>query len=121
MNEEEDIEEEEEEEEEDQEEVGDDQNQVLQQQNVVEQQNNVVEQQHNVVEQQQNIVEEQRTVLLDNMVEERVTQVIELQDMLNLASRITALEIFFKQLKERKDKRERDASREESSGSNRLG
>lgn len=88
---------------------------------MVEQQNNVVEQQHNVVEQQQNMVEEQRTVLLDGMVEERVSQVIEQKDRLNLASRIRALEIFFEEFKERKDMRERDASREESSGSNRLG
>ena len=71
----------------------------MQQQDVVEQHNNVVEQQHNVVEQQPNMLE----------------------DRLNLASRITALEIFFQEYKERKDKRESDASRAESSGSNRLG
>ena len=100
LNEEEDIDEEEEEELEQQQGV------VEQQQGVVEQQNNVVDQQHNVVEQQHNAVEQQPNML---------------EDRLNLASRITALEIFFKEYKERMDRRESDASRAESSGSNRLG
>ena len=86
-------------EEEDQEEEEGDQSEVVQQQNVVEQQNNVVEQQQNVVEQQPNVLE----------------------DRLKLASRITALENFFEQLKESKERRERDASREGSSGSNQFG
>ena len=51
------------------------------------------------------MVEEQRTVLLDTVVEE-----------LHLESRIAALEIVFQQLKERKEMRERDKSRAESSG-----
>ena len=88
---------------------------------MVEQQQDVVDEQQNVVEQQQNVAEEQRTVLLDSLVEERVTPVISSQDMLGLVSRIRALEIFFAQLKESKERREMDASREESSGSNRLG
>lgn len=100
LNEEEDIDEQEEEELEQQQGV------VEQQNNVVDQQNNVVDQQHNVVEQHHNVVEQQPNLF---------------EDRLNLASRITALEIFFKEYKERVDRRGNDASRAESSGSNRLG
>ena len=86
---------------------GDDKNHVVHQQNLVEQQNNMSE--------------EQRKRFLDSLVEEQVSKPLERHEMLNFASRIRALNIYYELLKETKDETKRDASREESSGSSRLG
>ena len=86
---------------------GDDKNHVVHQQNLVEQQNNMSE--------------EQRKRFLDSLVEEQVSKPIERHEMLNFVSRIRALNIYYELLKETKDETKRDASREESSGSSRLG
>ena len=94
---------------------GDDKNHVVHQQNLVEQQNNIVE------PHQQNMSEEQRKRFLDSLVEEQVSKPLERHEMLNFVSRIRALKIYYELLKETKDETKRDASREESSGSSRLG
>lgn len=87
---------------------------------------NVVEPPQNVVEHNHNVVEEPRNVVLDqhNEVEEQVGNGIGLRDALNLGKRISDLEIIFQQLKawkERRERRQRDESMEESSGSNIFG
>lgn len=68
-----------------------------------------------------NMSEEQRKRFLDSLVEEQVSKPIEPHELLNFVSRIRALKIYYEQLKETKDETKWDASREESSGSSRLG
>ena len=84
----------------------------------------VVEKQQNVVGQPQVVVEEEQgNVVLrqKNVVDGQIGNQIGLIDGLNLEERISDLEIIFRQLKEMKEKRQRDESTEESSGSNQLG
>ena len=57
----------------------------------------------------------------NNPLEEEIGNQIDLMDRLNLEKRISDLEIIFQQLKKLKERRQRDESTEESSGSNHLG
>ena len=83
---------------------------------------NVVEPPQKVVDHNHNVVEEPRNVVLDQHKDvEESGNGIGQRDPLNLEKRISDLEIIYQQLKERKERRQRDESMEYSSGSNSFG
>ena len=86
-------------------------------------QNQEVVQQLTDVAQQDVVSDAMGNVLLkpNNPLEGEMGNQIDLMDRLNLEKKISDLEIIFQQLKKLKERRQRDESTEESSGSNHLG